>query len=75
MLKLIFFLVLFIPVMVFAQEAAEPGVFPWKDNAMITGIYLAVLGVLSTVVNKIPGKIGQMVQWLVDMLSANVKHK
>ena len=74
---LFIFIVTFVfPFIAFAQEVAETvSEFPWKDNATATLVVLAVLGLLSMIVNKIPGKAGEIVQWLIDLLSANVKHQ
>lgn len=63
----------------FAQDAvpsvpADP-VFPYAENALVTLVVTTLLGVLSVVVRKIPGKVGELVQYLIDLLSANVKHK
>lgn len=63
----------------FAQDAvpsvpADP-VFPYAENALVTLVVTTLLGIFSVVARKIPGKVGELVQYLIDLLSANVKHK
>ena len=75
-----FFILFFLPFVSFAQEVAAPAAtapapFPWQDNVIVMGGYLVVLSVLRLVVDKIPGKLGELVKWLIDILSANVRHK
>lgn len=75
--KLLSFLVMGLPFLVWAQDAVAPATapFPWKENALVVLVVTTALGILSTFSNKLPGKFGELVQWLVDLISANVKHK
>lgn len=62
----------------FAQDAvadapATSG-FDLSDPRLVP-LYLALLGVLSIVAQKIPGKVGKAVRWFLDLISANVQHK
>lgn len=75
LMKYLLTLVLFVSTFAIAQDVADPVTPPWANNALITLIVTTVLGLLSVAVRKIPGKVGEYVQWLVDLLSANVKHK
>lgn len=72
------FLLCFVSLSVLAQEAVADvpvvGPTPW-NSALVTLIVTSVLGILSKVVYKLPGKFGDVVRWLVDILSANVEHK
>lgn len=58
-----------------ASDVEGAPIFPWQNQAIVTTVVLAGLGILSMVANKIPGTFGKGLQWLVDILSANIKHK
>lgn len=65
----------------FAQEATEVVIPatqaptpPWAGNAVVTLIVTSILGILGMFANKIPGKFGEAVRWLLDLISANPKH-
>lgn len=60
----------------FAQDAAPAApVFPWEQNAIVVVIVNTILGIAQKVVGKIPGLTGQIIKWLVDVMSANIAHK
>jgi hypothetical protein len=68
-----------------AQEVAEAtkpdngviALFPSKlqDNALVVLSVNFVLAVLAIVLRKIPGKVGSVIQTVIDLFSANVKHR
>lgn len=47
----------------------------WKSNAMVVLAINFALGMIALGVRKIPGKVGSIIQKLIDVLSANVAHK
>lgn len=49
--------------------------FPWQGNATIVLIVTTSLGILSMLARKVPGKAGEIVNWLIDLVSGNIKHK
>jgi hypothetical protein len=60
------------------EEVLTAGDLPlpasWKENALIVLSVNFLLGLTAYGVKKIPGKIGEIVAKVVDLLSANVKH-
>ncbi len=80
-IKLLFIpLILFVSCIAFAQDVPNTAetMPPWENTKYAALVALAVstaLGLLQKVVHKIPGFLGKVVTWLVDVLSANVKHK
>lgn len=61
----------------YGQDVPDAGIVtpPWADNALAVLIVTTILGVLQMVGDKLPGALGKTVRWIVDLLSANVKHK
>ena len=47
---------------------------PWANSAIIVLIVNTALGVLATFVYKVPGKLGDVLKWIFDIFSANIKH-
>lgn len=57
--------------------AAAPVAFPqgFGTEFLVVSLYLTLLGLLQQAVHKIPGAVGKVLSFIVDTISANVKHK